>query len=79
MFENEPQKKRIREKLMSYAAANIIDFREAWKLVYTELTARTGINPFRGYRYASMIDNVEYQGGLDDLEIIVDELTSKFE
>jgi len=79
MFENEPQKKRIREKLMSYAAANVIDFREAWKIVYTELTARTGINPFKGRRYASMLDNVEYQGGLDDLEIIVEELTSNFE
>lgn len=77
MFENEPQKKRIREKVTAYAAANVMDFRQVWKIVYTELTERTGINPWKGRGIG--IDNVEYQGGLDDLEIIVDELTGKIE
>lgn len=74
---DEEAMRRIRVKITDWAKDNVIDFRQAWKTVYTEYQERTGVNPWQGQRGSGM-DNILYQTGtLDVLEAVVDELTFK--
>jgi dihydroorotase-like cyclic amidohydrolase len=72
--EQEEQANRIRTKVGEWAKNKIIDFRKAWKIVYDEYQERTGKSVWAGPKHASGLDNVAYQGNLDILEAIVDEL-----